>query len=513
MTTNPTPTRKKANRPHMTTQQEPPQAAAQDASGLSDVDFSMIYRRLVKAARVHFPSFLHVIYPQQPGVHYVLSKVHTFLANKVQGIYQGTEPPHHAFSMPPQHGKSRLLCVRAVAWLLGREPHINVAITGFSRSLLTDFVKEVKQVMDTPAYQRVFPNIYPVFGRDKEDGVYFTNGSSLIARPAGSKLSGRKVDWLVIDDAHAGRAEAESPLQRRRVIEWFFADCMTRMAMGGKIFLIGTRWHPNDLIGHVTGPDYRAQLRAEGQEHAAFAYINLRAIAGANDPIGREEGEALFPEQRPLSFLLPLKAALPGYEWSSQYCGDPRTASSGQADVAKIRYINASELPEGLTLIRGWDLACTEKQAADFTAGAKLGWDGYNLYLIDITKRQWAWAKMRKLVIETAWADKAKDNILRIAIEGVGAFDGIYTDVKDALLGEIRVTKRNPPKGFDKLLRAIPWLNLMEAGRFFMVRGAWNKDFIEELEPFPDVVHDDQVDAVSIGYEELVLPRPKIMLA
>ena len=482
------------------------------APPLDDAAFLTLYKQLVMVARGDFLSFLHVVFPQNEVASYVIGDLHQFLASRVQAVVDGTSASRQAVSVPPQHGKSRLLAVRAVTWLVGSKPGISIAITGFSHSLLTDFIREIKNIMELPAYARIFPNIAPVFGRDRADSVYFSNGSSIIVKSAGSKLTGRKVDWLIIDDAHAGRAEAESSLQRRRVVEWYFADCATRLSRSAKVFIIGTRWHPNDLIGHLTSEDYVAQLKAEGQESSAFEVTNLKAIADANDPLNRAEGDPLFPQERPLSFLLGLKAALPAYEWSSQYDGTPRTASSGQADLSKLKYIERSQLPEGLTLTRGWDLAITEKQSADFTAGALCGWDGDQFYIVDIFKRQWAWAKVRSQMIEQAMRDRAQMNVLRIAVEGVGGFDAIYQDVKASLLGEVAVHKRNPPKG-GKLLRAQPWLNLIEAGRVTVVRGAWTKEFVEELEQFPEGIHDDQVDAVSIAHEELTKPLPKLLLA
>jgi predicted phage terminase large subunit-like protein len=419
---------------------------------------------------------------------------------------------YQSVSVPPQHGKSRLLAVRAVAWLLGSKPGINVAITGFSRDLLVEFIGEVKSIVSRPDYQALFPSVIPVFGNDRADKIRFMNDSSLIAKSAGSKLTGRKVDWLIIDDAHAGRAEAESRLQRKRVVDWYFADCATRLSRDAKVFIIGTRWHPNDLIGHLTSEDYVAQLMAEGQEESVFEVTNLPAIAGRDDPLGREEGEPLFPEERPLSFLMALKASLPAYEWSSQYEGMPRTASSGQADMSKLKFIDKDLLPDGLMLTRGWDLAVTEKQSADFTAGALCGWDGDQFYIVDIFKRQWTWAKVRSQMIEQALRDRETMNVLRIAVEGVGGFEAIYQDVKSSLLGSVAVHKRNPPRG-GKLLRAQPWLNLIEAGRVTIVRGLWTKEFVEELGQFPESSHDDQVDAVSIAFEELTKPLPKLLIA
>jgi predicted phage terminase large subunit-like protein len=55
-----------------------------------------------------------------------------------------------------------------------------------------------------------------------------------------------------------------------------------------------------------------------------------------------------------------------------------------------------------------------------------------------------------------------------------------------------------------KIARAFTWNALAEAGRVYLVRGAWNKDFIEEACSFPNGTHDDQIDAVSIAVKTQV---------
>ena len=50
-----------------------------------------------------------------------------------------------------------------------------------------------------------------------------------------------------------------------------------------------------------------------------------------------------------------------------------------------------------------------------------------------------------------------------------------------------------------KTARAFTWNALAEEGRVYLVRGAWNTDFIDEACSFPSGHHDDQIDAVSIA--------------
>jgi predicted phage terminase large subunit-like protein len=403
-----------------------------------------------------------------------------------------------------------MLAVRAVAWILAAYPGTHIALTGFSRALLVEFLAEVKDITRLAAYQRIFRGVCPRAGMDRADMCVFTNGSSVVVRSSGSKLTGRRADWLIIDDPHAGRAEAESAIQRRKVIQWFFADCMTRLSPDAKIMLIGTRWHPHDLIGHLTSDEYRQQLIDEGQEHQVFDRIVYEAVASgrADDPLGRSEGEPLAPEIRPLSFLQGMRASLLGYEWDSLFQQTPRSSASGQVDLNQLRRCDASQVPAGLAETRGWDLALTETQTSDYTSGARLAIDRETdtLYLTDMFRQRMVWARVENAIVRTSLEDLESRGIARVGVEAVGGFQSGMSTLQQKLAGRVAVHARNP-KSKSKLMRASPWLAKIAAGKFVMVRGPWNKDFISELEQFPDGDHDDQVDAISIAYEELKASR------
>jgi len=60
-----------------------------------------------------------------------------------------------------------------------------------------------------------------------------------------------------------------------------------------------------------------------------------------------------------------------------------------------------------------------------------------------------------------------------------------------------------PPQG-DKETRATPASTAAEHGRIRLVRGPWNDAFLDELESFPKGAHDDQVDALSGAYNQLI---------
>lgn len=488
-------------------------------STIPDDQFEILYKELCLRARRSLLAFLHILEPQGGKAEYKITPVHKKLAHLFQGTIDGKAGRNQAISMPPRHGKSQTLSVRAVAWYVAAHRG-KVALTGFSYSLLVGFLKDIKAIWATPEFKRIFPDFDPIgYKTNTLTDVQFKDGACVQVRSAGSKLTGLGFNLLLVDDAHAGRAEAESVVGRKHVHDWFFADCLSRLEGFTDIdgnerepmtLIIGTRWHPDDLIGFLTSEEYIDNLRSMGQGHLEYEVTNFTAICDDpdTDPLGRAFGDALCPQVRSRNFLEGQRAQMPAYEWESQFQGNPTTSGSDQVDVSKLTYIDKEDLPEGIEVVRGWDLAVSEKKAADFSSGGLVGYlpptedevaiakaafkkgEGTGkalgtMYIIDVFTRKLAWAKMKPRMIDLTMQDHSHWNVQRIGIEGVSGFEIGVSEIRSALTGHVKVETKNPMTG-GKLVRAYPWLNLVEAGRCYVVRGEWNKSFIDELRVFPD---------------------------
>lgn len=470
---------------------------------------AMLVPRLLLKARTDFTAFLLAISDEESG--YILSRMHLFIAGKLNDtVTRRDAPRNYTISVPPQHGKSSLI-VRYVAWLVGAYPRLCVALTGFSAELMGQMLRQVTSIMDLPVYQVIFPGVKVKPKDDRWDYKRFTNDAIIYAKPAGSKLTGRRVDILIIDDPHAGRAEAESPTIRNRVVQWAVADCFSRLSPHWRVFVIGTRWHPEDLIGHLTGREYNKRLEMLGNTAMKFEVIKIPAICEdpATDPLGREAGEVAFPEERDLEFLTSIRGAMTTTEWKSQYQQEPVTSKGGQVNADDFNIISPDEVPWGeLTAIgSGWDLAATDKTASDWTVGTcgARTRDG-RLYIFDQFRRQMQIPKLLPAIEARALAWKDMYGANQLGVEGVGGMVGYYQQLRQMLLGKISVRLKNPPvKGGGKLVRAQNWLALVEAKKVYLVQAPWVRAFLEEVEVFPDGDHDDQVDSVSILYELLFL--------
>lgn len=159
--------------------------------------------------------------------------------------------------------------------------------------------------------------------------------------------------------------------------------------------------------------------------------------------------------------------------------------------------------PAGISWIRSWDLAFTEKTTSDFTAGAKVGMDAFGVIIIShIIHDRWEWPKAVAEVKRTVQQDGL---LVRQGIEVVGAQVGfLQTLLSDPALAAVSINPIEVVR--DKVTRALPLAARAEQGRLKIVRGEWNQKFLDELCAFPESDHDDMVDAVSGALTMMVTP-------
>lgn len=154
--------------------------------------------------------------------------------------------------------------------------------------------------------------------------------------------TGRGADLLVVDDPTRDARDALSRTKQDAAWDAWNATINTRLEPGGSAIVIGTRWSEIDLIGRLLaafeeGPD------AEGYEPWEILY--LPAIADGKDytgrrphvdPLGREPGEALWPERFPIERLRAIEKRTPWW-FAALYQGRPQPAEGG---IFQAKYAN-----------------------------------------------------------------------------------------------------------------------------------------------------------------------------
>ena len=163
-------------------------------------------------------------------------------------------------------------------------------------------------------------------------------------------------------------------------------------------------------------------------------------------------------------------------------------------------------VPADLDVVRYWDLAATEKTEfndPDWTVGIKLGRDkdgGY--WLLDMVRRRANPGDIERLMLNTAMQD---GNRVRIGF-GKDPGQAGKTQAFHLVRALSGFTATPATESGGKLTRFGPFSSQCRAGNVKILRGSWNEELFRVLEGFPDLSHDDEVDACS-GALEMLNPQ------
>jgi predicted phage terminase large subunit-like protein len=312
----------------------------------------------------------------------------------------------------------------------------------------------------------------------------------------GGPVTGKGADVLIIDDPVKNYEEAHSETIRERNWNWFTSTAYTRLEPNGSVIIIQTRWHESDLAGRVL----------QELTHEDWREIRFPALAEANDPLGRPEGAALWPERFNVARLQAIKKTIGSYQFSALYQQRPTAPEGEMFKRAWFEIVDAA--PAGIVWVRSWDKGGT-MGGGDPTAGVLIGKAPDGIYYInDVMEGQWGSFERERTIKVTTHADAAmygRQNY-SVVIEqepGSGGKHSAEITIKELAGYSIHAER---PTG-DKVVRAAPLAAQAEAGNVKLVKGKWNRAFLDQFAGFPSGVHDDIVDATSQGFNRLALQR------
>lgn len=427
---------------------------------------------------------------------YTASGHHIELAHALEKWWRGEEGWQNLIvNMPPQRGKTELASICGVAFGFANYPDTRVALVSYAAETAERMSRDVQDIIRSDRFGVLFPNLQIAQGRANVALWKWQNHRGYIrATGVDGPLTSFGAERAIIDDPHKDRATAESEIERQRVKDWYRSVLLTRLSPDAGQLIIQTRWHEDDLTGFVLE-----------QNPGKWRVIHFPAVKDAiyqQDEHGKMRlvgGEPLWPEKWSLQSYAEQYEDVGPREWEALFQGNPVPREGA---LFKRKYFWLSpRAPEGLKWIRSWDLATSEKTSADFTVGVLMAMDvTRTLWIKDVVRGQWEWPEARKRIMQCARMDGEEVDVY--VEKGAFQFSSLARDLVDNWEEE-KVALRTVSPTKDKYTRASPWAARAENGRVALVRDHWNEEFLKEVLAFPFGKNDDQVDAVSQGYDVL----------
>jgi predicted phage terminase large subunit-like protein len=378
-------------------------------------------------------------------------------------------------SMPPRHGKSELISKYFTAWYLGSFPDHRVILTSYEADFASQWGRKSRDILEEWGH---------LFGIELRHDSNAANRWEIKGREggmqtagAGGPITGKGANLFIIDDPVKNSEDADSERMREKMWDWYRSTAYTRLEPDAAMLGVMTRWHDDDLAGRI--------LELEGDD---WEFINLPALAADDDPLGRAEGEALWPERYPREELERIQRTVGSRVWNALYQGLP--VPEGGEIMRSEWWHEYDHTVSPDIVVQSWDTAFKSGQDNDYSVCTTWGIAGNDYYLLDLWRGRVEYPELRRVALQLY--EKWRPS--KVLIEDKASGQSLIQELKKGTpmpLIAVKVDK-------DKVTRAHAATPLIESGRVLIPKHApWAATLVKECADFPHGKHDDIVDSVT----------------
>lgn len=409
-------------------------------------------------------------------------------------------------TMPPRHGKSERVSKKFPAWHVGRNPGDEMILASYSVDLSRGFSRIARDTLTTN--NGVFDVKVDPNNQSAESWGTEGHRGGVTAAGVGGAITGKGARIAIIDDPVKNAEEANSEVMREKVWDWYQSTLYTRLTPDGRIIVVMTRWHEDDLVGRLLKKE-ADEIKEGTHKGERWTVINFPALAESDDYLGRKENEPLWPE---FGFdehrLEQIKSDVGSYVFNALYQQRPSAAGGTIFKREYFKYFREEMIGNAFYFVLGekrylkrdcWtfqtvDTANSEKTINDpFVVSTWMVTPQNDLFLYDVYRTHITGPDQKPLM-------KEQNNRYRPrfqAIEDKTFGTNLIQEMKreGMTVRPIKVDK-------DKVTRSLVIAARYEVGMVYHREGApWLTDYEDELLSFPRGRHDDQVDTASMAGE------------
>jgi predicted phage terminase large subunit-like protein len=391
-------------------------------------------------------------------------------------------------NIPPRYGKSTLVSVLWPSWSWTTAPWSRWVFCSYASGLSVKHSRDRRLIIESDWYREKWGNRVRL-ADDQNQKAEFQNTARghMIATSVGGTITGKGCTRLVIDDL-INPFSAESKAERESAIEFYRTTLSTRLDdESAAIVAIEQRTHRGDLTGSVLNDGEWTHLKlpaiAEKAERIVFPM--------SGTVVDRVAGDLLWPERHDAKALDGQKVRMGTRGFNAQFQQAPVSEEGAIFKRAWWKFYR--ELPTVEKRGWFWDTAVKTGEKNDYSVGMLIAQCANGFYVERIVKERMEYPDLKRAISLNQEAHPADVIVVEDKSSG------------QQIIQDLRRDSRFPVVAFDsagkdKILRANLVAPTVEAGKVFLPEATnWVADLIENMAAFPEVEHDDDVDAFTSG--------------
>lgn len=388
-------------------------------------------------------------------------------------------------TMPPRHGKSERVSRKFPAWHIGRNPNDEIILASYSIDLSRGFSRIARDTLSGNV--GVFDTEVDANNKSSESWGISDHRGGLHAAGVGGPITGKGAKIAIIDDPVKNAEEADSETMREKIWEWYTSTLYTRLTPDGRIVVVMTRWHEDDLVGRLLKKE-SDEIKEGVHKGERWTVINFPALAEKDDYLQRPEGEPLWPEQGfDKERMEQIKVDVGSRVFNALYQQRPSAADGNILKRDWWSYYDSA--PPFASMLISVDATFKDEDTSDFVVIQVWGKVQANMYLVDQVRAKMNFpATIQTIRNVTKKYPEAHWKLVEDKANGSAIIATLHREIGG-------IVAINPEGG--KVARVNAVSAYIESGNVFLPRASWIQDFVEEAASFPNGKHDDQVDAMS----------------
>lgn len=423
-----------------------------------------------------------------------------FLQKEVERMLRREEKDKDIIvNLPPRASKSLLFNCFLTSYVWIKDPTIPFIVISFDDKLSLMNAKYSRDIIKSEEFQELFGDIFQLRKDVDATGLYQNDkGGFRLSSTSGSSITGHKGAIIIADDIQNPKT-AEQEVEREKVIEFWEKSLFNRLTpinLGFRIN-IQQRLAPQDVTGH---------LLEKNPEDFNLICLPAELADNVHPPeLKRLYTDGLLDPRRLSRKILDIfKKVLGTRSYAGQYSQKPNPESGNILKGEWFDIVNAIDLRRDITnsaIMFFIDGAYTKKTENDPSAILACFKENNILYITDVIEVWLEFPELCKFIHEYAMRN-GYNSYSKIFIEPKASGLSVTQQLRTAT--NLNVIEAPNPEA-DKVTRAHAVAPTLESRKVRLVSGIYIKEFVEQLEAFPNGTHDDKVDTLVMSVNQMLI--------